>query len=102
VWFGGSTPPSPLKSIESFDKAKLSSQFYGKYICNNLIRICVSFISKFRETPDLRATAPRYLFSRSTLFPELKVLNPPKNDPGFANAEMGTVIETVQAASVYE
>jgi hypothetical protein len=36
----------------SFDKAEPNSQFHGKYICNNLIRIWVSLICKLSGTPD--------------------------------------------------
>jgi hypothetical protein len=36
----------------SFDKAKPNSQFHGKYIHNNLIRIQVSLICKLNGTPD--------------------------------------------------
>jgi hypothetical protein len=46
--WGGSTPPK----FRSFDKAELNSQFRGKYIRNNLIRICVSLICKLSGTPD--------------------------------------------------
>jgi hypothetical protein len=35
-----------------FDKAKPNSQFHGKYICNNLIRIRVSPTCKLNGTPD--------------------------------------------------
>jgi hypothetical protein len=42
---GGSTPPSPLK-FQSFDKAEPKSQFRGKYIRKNLIRIRGSLICK--------------------------------------------------------
>jgi hypothetical protein len=37
---------SPRPKFRSFDKAELNSQFYGKYIVNNRIRICVSLICK--------------------------------------------------------
>jgi hypothetical protein len=43
------TPP-PSK-FRSFDKAEPNSQFRGKYICNNLIRIRVSLICKLSGTP---------------------------------------------------
>jgi hypothetical protein len=39
---GSNTPPK----FQSFDKAEPNSQFPGKYIHNNLIRIRVSFICK--------------------------------------------------------
>jgi hypothetical protein len=51
--FGGS---NPLLKFLRFDKAEPNSQFHGKYICNNLIRIWVSLICK------LSATAPRSPF----------------------------------------
>jgi hypothetical protein len=35
-----------------FDKAEPNSQFRGKYIRNNLIRIRVSLIYKLGGTPD--------------------------------------------------
>jgi hypothetical protein len=44
----GSTPPK----FRSFDKAKPNSQFRGKYIPNDLIRIRVSPICKLSGTPD--------------------------------------------------
>jgi hypothetical protein len=47
VW-GGS---NPLK-FRSFNKAEPNSQFPGKYIHNNLIRIRVSPICKLSGTPD--------------------------------------------------
>jgi hypothetical protein len=43
-------PPPP--KFRSFGKAEPNSQFHGKYICNNLIRICVSLICKLSGTPD--------------------------------------------------
>jgi hypothetical protein len=46
---GGS---NPLPKFRSFDEAELNSQFRGKYICNNLIRIRVSLICKLSGTPD--------------------------------------------------
>jgi hypothetical protein len=46
--FGGSNPPK----FQSFDKVELNSQFYGKYIRNNLIRIRVSLICKLGGNPD--------------------------------------------------
>jgi hypothetical protein len=56
VW-GVQTPPEIPRS---FEKAWPNSQFRGIYICNNLIRIQVSFIYKLRETQG--ATAPRSPF----------------------------------------
>jgi hypothetical protein len=46
-WFN---PPSP--KFRSFDKAEPNSQFRGKYIHNNLIKIRVSLIYKLSGTPD--------------------------------------------------
>jgi hypothetical protein len=46
---GGSNPPPKFRS---FDKAEPNSQFRGKYIRNNLIRIRVSLIYKLSGTPD--------------------------------------------------
>jgi hypothetical protein len=42
-------PPSKFRS---FDKAEPNSQFRGKYIRNNLIRIWASFICTLSRTPD--------------------------------------------------
>jgi hypothetical protein len=53
----GSDAP-PLPKFRSFDKAEPNSQFRGKHIRNNLIRIRVSPICKLRRTPDKGATAP--------------------------------------------
>jgi hypothetical protein len=47
---GGFKPPSP--KFRSFDKAEPNSQFRGKYIPNNLIRIRASLICKLSGTPD--------------------------------------------------
>jgi hypothetical protein len=47
---GDSNPPS--SKFRSFDKAEPNSQFRGKYIRNNLIRIRVSLICKLSGTPD--------------------------------------------------
>jgi hypothetical protein len=47
----GVQPPSPPK-FRSFDKAEPNSQFLGKYIRYNLIRIRVSPICKLSGTPD--------------------------------------------------
>jgi hypothetical protein len=46
---GGSTHPPKLRS---FDKAELNSQFHGKYIHNNVIRIQGSLFCKLSRTPD--------------------------------------------------
>jgi hypothetical protein len=46
----GSNTPSP--KFRSFEKAEPNSQFHGKYICNNLIRIQVSLVCKLSGTPD--------------------------------------------------
>jgi hypothetical protein len=48
---GGSNPPPSLK-FRSFDKAEPNSQFRGKYIRKNLIRIRGSLICKLSGTPD--------------------------------------------------
>jgi hypothetical protein len=45
---GGFNPPEILK----FDKAEPNSQFHGKYIHNNIIRVQVSLICKLSRTPD--------------------------------------------------
>jgi hypothetical protein len=47
--FEGFTPPPRNSEV---DKAEPNSQFHGKYICNNLIRIQISLIFKFSGTPD--------------------------------------------------
>jgi hypothetical protein len=47
---GGSNPHHP--KFRSFEKAGPNSQFYGIYICNNLIRIRVSLIYKLSQTPN--------------------------------------------------
>jgi hypothetical protein len=47
---GVQTPPPP--KFRSFDKAEPNSQFRGKYIWNNLIRIRVSLICKLSGTPE--------------------------------------------------
>jgi hypothetical protein len=49
VW-GGSTPTPP--KFRNFNKAEPNSQFLGKYIQNNLIRIRISLIWKLSGTPD--------------------------------------------------
>jgi hypothetical protein len=43
--------PLPPK-FRIFDKAEPNSQFRGKHVCNNLIRIQVSLICKLSGTPD--------------------------------------------------
>jgi hypothetical protein len=48
---GGGVLPPP-KKFWRFDKAEPNSQFCGKYIRNNLIRIRVSLICKLSRTPD--------------------------------------------------
>jgi hypothetical protein len=42
---------NPPPKFRSFDKAEPNSQFRGKYIYNNLIRIRGSLILKLSETP---------------------------------------------------
>jgi hypothetical protein len=49
VWWGFNPPPPKFRS---FDKTEPNSQFRGKHIGNNLIRIRVSLIYKHSETPD--------------------------------------------------
>jgi hypothetical protein len=46
------SPISDVPKFRSFDKAKPNSQFRGKYIRDNLIRIWVSLICKLSGTPD--------------------------------------------------
>jgi hypothetical protein len=46
--FGGFKPPP---KFQSFDKAKPNSQFRGKYIHNNLIRIQISLTCKLSGNP---------------------------------------------------
>jgi hypothetical protein len=50
--FGMFNNPPPPKKIQSYDKSELNYQFFGKSICNNIIRIRVSLICKFSVTPD--------------------------------------------------
>jgi hypothetical protein len=45
-------PPSPAAKFLHFEKAEPNSQFYGKYIHNNIITILVSLICKLRGIPD--------------------------------------------------
>jgi hypothetical protein len=76
---GVQTPPK----LQSFDKAEPNSQFRGKYIRNNVIRIRVSLTCKLREplTRGKRAQIPVL----SPLYPKLNLLNPPKKkNPGYA------------------
>jgi hypothetical protein len=87
---GGSNPYHPPK-FHSFDKAELNSQFCGKYILNNPIRIWVSLFCKLSGTPDKGATAPRSPFSLSTKFVEPP---PPNKIPGYAT---GPVDKMAQA-----
>jgi hypothetical protein len=49
---GGLLGFTPLPKFRGFDKAEPNSQFRGKYIRNNLIRIWVSLIFKLSRTPD--------------------------------------------------
>jgi hypothetical protein len=49
VVLGVQTHPPKFRS---FDKAESNSQFHGKYMRNNLIRIWVSLICKLSGTPD--------------------------------------------------
>jgi hypothetical protein len=76
--FGGGVQ-TPLK-FQSLDKAELNSQFCGKYICNNLIRIHVSLFANWVE-PLTRWLLPS---DPHSLYP-LNLLNPhPKKIPGYA------------------
>jgi hypothetical protein len=50
VWVVQTLPHPP--KLRSFDKAEPNSQFRGKYIRNNLIRIRGSLICKLSGTPD--------------------------------------------------
>jgi hypothetical protein len=79
--WGGANPPSP--KFRSYDKAEPNSQFRGKYIRNNLIRMQVSLICKLSGTltmgippPDTRSLCPL----SSTEFVE----PPPNKIPGYA------------------
>jgi hypothetical protein len=58
VW-GVHHPPPPSLKFRSFDEAEPNFQFRRTYIHNNLIRIRVSPIFKYRGIPDWGATAPR-------------------------------------------
>src|SRR5215469_17360390 len=60
---GDQTPP---ELFQSFDKDEPNSQFRGKHVRKNLIRMQVSLICKFRRTSEKGATAPRSLFSLSS------------------------------------
>jgi hypothetical protein len=51
-WGLGGSTPLPPRNPEFFYNAEPNSQFRGKYIRNNLIRIRVSLICKFSGTPD--------------------------------------------------
>jgi hypothetical protein len=62
--------------FRSFDKAEPNSQFCGKYIRNNLIRILVSLICKLVGTPNQGATAPQ-IPVLSAPCPQLNLLEPP-------------------------
>jgi hypothetical protein len=74
VW--GLNPPPPPPKFRSFDKAEPNSQFRGKYIRNNQIRIRVSLICKLSGTPDLGSYRPQILVF-SALCSQLNLLNPP-------------------------
>jgi hypothetical protein len=67
---------NPTPKFRSFDKAQPNSQFRGKYIRKNLIRIRVSLVCKLSGTPDQGATAPKSSFSLTC--PQLNLLNPPR------------------------
>jgi hypothetical protein len=87
---GGFKPPS---KFQSFDKAEPNSQFCGKYIRNNLIRIRVSLIYKFSGTSDkgLPPPDPHSL----CLLSSYEFVEPPptkkkflKKVPGYATATL--------------
>jgi hypothetical protein len=61
-------PTPSQKKLQSFEKTEPNSQFCGKYICNNLIRIQVSLICKLSGTPDYGATVPKSPFSLPSVF----------------------------------
>jgi hypothetical protein len=82
VWWVQNSPPPPPK-FQSFDKPEPNSQFRGKYIRNNLIRIRVSLICKLSGTPDQGATQIPVL---SAFCPLPNLLNPPKKSPGYDTA----------------
>jgi hypothetical protein len=58
MYRGGFNPPPP-QIIWSFDKAEPNSQFRGKYIRNNLVRIRVSLICKLSGNPWLGVYSPQ-------------------------------------------
>jgi hypothetical protein len=60
---GGFGRFNPHLKFWSFDKAEPNSQFRGKYICNNLIKIWVSPICKLSGTPG--PPDPRSLYPLS-------------------------------------
>jgi hypothetical protein len=71
---------------QNFDKAEPNSQFYGKYIRNNIIRIWVSLICKFSRTPYEGATAPDAHSLFSPLSPWIFCPPPSNKIPGYATA----------------
>jgi hypothetical protein len=60
---GGKKLGCGRKKFLSFNTAEPNSQFRGKYIGNNLIRIPVSLICKLSGTPNYGATASRSPYS---------------------------------------
>jgi hypothetical protein len=80
-WGGGVGVSKPPPKFQSFDKAQPNSQFRGKYIRNNLIRIRVSLICKFSGTPDCSQIPVL-----SAVCLQLNLMNPPaqKKIPGYA------------------
>jgi hypothetical protein len=78
---GGSTPP-PTK-CRSFDKAEPNSQFCGKYIRNNLIRIWLSLICKL-SGPLTSGLPPPHPRSLCPLSSNEFVETPQKKIPGYA------------------
>jgi hypothetical protein len=81
-------PPPPPK-FRGFDKAAPNSQFGGKYIRNNLIRIRTSPICKLSGTPDkvLPPPNPRFFFPLSST--EFVEPPPPKKFLGTPLVEGG-------------
>jgi hypothetical protein len=75
-WFG---PPPKFRSS---DKAESNSQFHEKYICNNLIRMWVSFIEWNRWLGGYQPQIPVL----SALCPRLNLLtpSPPNELSGYA------------------
>jgi hypothetical protein len=73
--FGGS---NPLPKFRSVDEAEPNSQFRGRCIRNNVIKIRVSLICKLSGTTDWGATAPRSPFTLPSVLNWI-CWNPAKN-----------------------